>query len=133
MTSTHPPASTATIDPTIPSYVGALLDNETSSTRDSTTLPTYPGRPARPERRVTQAQPKDFIYNIERNGKTWASLVVTADESISKAVPTIIEGKPIEGRVELHTGKSADGIRGVVVTVRSMVTNEPLRTILIYS
>lgn len=116
MTSTLPLPSSAAIDSAVPSYVDATLD-EPPSTQAGAGLPTYPGRPARPERRVTQTHPKDFFYNIERNGKRWASLVVTADQKISKTIPTFVEGELIKGRVELRAGKGGDDIRGVAVTV----------------
>jgi hypothetical protein len=44
---------------------------------------------------------KDFLSTIENRGKPWALLTLTANESISKNIPTFFEGSPVKGTVKL--------------------------------
>jgi len=44
---------------------------------------------------------KDFLSTIENRGKTWALLALTADEHLSKNIPTFLEGSPVKGTVKL--------------------------------
>ncbi|PPR02623.1 hypothetical protein CVT24_002194 [Panaeolus cyanescens] len=116
-TSTPAPVSA---DP--PYYVDATLsalnDDEPSFTADGVPLPAYPGaRPVRAARIREPSRLKEFKYKINRNGRNWACMTVSADEAISKVIPTYVEGESIQGQVELQTEKSGDDIRGVVVSV----------------
>jgi hypothetical protein len=59
---------------------------------------------------------KVFAYDIQRKGRTWAELSITADELISTKTPTFLEGSPIEGQVMLRVAQ-AEAINSVVVSV----------------
>lgn len=59
---------------------------------------------------------KTFTYDVQRGGRTWAELKVTADELISTRTPTFIEGSRIRGQVSLYAAR-AEAIHSVVVSV----------------
>jgi len=44
---------------------------------------------------------KDFLSTIENRGKAWALLTLTANEHLSKNIPTFLEGSPVKGTVKL--------------------------------
>lgn len=44
---------------------------------------------------------KDFLSTIEHRGKPWALLTLTANEPLSKNIPTFFEGSPVKGTVKL--------------------------------
>jgi hypothetical protein len=48
-----------------------------------------------------QIKTKDFLSTIENRGKPWALLTLTANEPLSKNIPTFIEGFPVKGTVKL--------------------------------
>ncbi|KAF9048580.1 hypothetical protein BJ165DRAFT_1343134 [Panaeolus papilionaceus] len=102
----------------IPSYFESTLNDDVPSINDNTTLPAYSGhRPSQREGRATPLRPRDFTYKIEKNDHIWANMTITADEKLSKNIPTFVEGEPILGQVELWTEKGGEDIRGVVVSM----------------
>jgi hypothetical protein len=48
---------------------------------------------------------KDFLSTIENRGKPWAILALTANEPLSKNIPTFVEGSPVKGTVKLSLNR----------------------------
>ncbi|KIM40546.1 hypothetical protein M413DRAFT_11437 [Hebeloma cylindrosporum] len=62
-------------------------------------LPGYERESQRTPRKPIKT--KDFLATLENRGKPWALLTLTADEPLSKNIPTFIEGSPVKGTVKL--------------------------------
>jgi len=67
-------------------------------------------------RAVVRREPKEFYYELERNGKLFAVLTMIGDAAYSRHMATFLEGTPLKGRVRLTLDKP-DTILSVVVSV----------------
>jgi len=59
---------------------------------------------------------KDFLYTLLSRGKPWAILILTANESFSKNIPTFVEGSTVKGTVKLSLDRP-EYIYSVYITV----------------
>ena len=93
--------------PSDPDYIPPVSD-----------LPAYTPsqRPIPSARAVVRREPKEFYYELKRNGKLFAVLTMISDAAYSRHMATFLEGTPLKGRVRLTLDKP-DTILSVVVSV----------------
>ncbi|KIM40547.1 hypothetical protein M413DRAFT_412501 [Hebeloma cylindrosporum] len=104
-----------------PSYDGEPLGDWNSDPEAIpilTDLPAYAPR-QRPNASAlaVRREPKEFYYEMKRNGKLFASLTMISDAAYSRHMATYLEGAPLKGRVRLTLDKP-DAILSVVVSVQ---------------
>jgi hypothetical protein len=86
-------------------------------------LPAYTPsqRPISSTRAVVRREPKEFSYELKRNGKLFAVLAMISDAAYSRHVATFLEGSPLKGRVHLALDKP-DTILSVAVLVSARLS-----------
>ena len=102
-----------------PSYDGPLDWNSgQESIPPVSDLPAYTPsqRPVSSARAVVRREPKEFTYELKRNGKLFAVLAMVSDAAYSRHMATFLEGTPLKGRVHLALDKP-DTILSVAVLV----------------
>jgi len=103
-----------------PLYDGGPLDwnSGQESIPQVSDLPAYTPsqRSISSARAVVRQEPKEFSYELKRNGKLFAVLTMISDAAYSRHMATFFEGTPLKGRVRLALDKP-DTILSVVVLV----------------
>jgi len=103
-----------------PSYDGGPLDwnGGQEFIPPASDLPAYTPsqRPTSSARAVVRREPKEFYYELKRNGKLFAALTMISDAAYSRHMATFLEGTPLKGRVRLALDKP-DSILSVAVLV----------------
>lgn len=102
-----------------PDYFSPLDDNSTFSLRIDD-LPAYmPSAPSSGNNRaggaIRVSEPKEFHTELKKS-KTIATLTLVAESTLSKSIPTYVEGQSVKGRIRLSLDKP-DTIQSVVVVV----------------
>ena len=64
-------------------------------------------------------EPKEFHYELKRDGKLLAVLTMISDAAYSKQMPTFFGGTPLKGKVHLTLDKP-DAILSVAVSVSAL-------------
>lgn len=115
---------TTAVEPVVlpPSYDGGPLggNGDPESIPSVSDLPAYTPsqRPNSSTQAVLRREPKEFYYELKRNGKPFAVLTMISDFPYSRHMATFLEGTPVKGRVHLTLDKP-DKILSVVVLVSS--------------
>jgi hypothetical protein len=106
--------------PLPPSYDGGPLDwnGDPESIAPVPDLPAYTPsqRPIPSARAVLRREPKEFYYELKKNGKPFSVLTMISDASYSRHMAIFLEGTPVKGRVRLALDKP-DRISSVAVSV----------------
>ncbi|PPQ92237.1 hypothetical protein CVT25_008919 [Psilocybe cyanescens] len=94
--------------------------SEPGTTSNESELPAYmpSTRSSSTSRRRENPEPKEFSYDVKnRKGKSIAVLIIIAERSYSKHIPTFLQDSPVKGRVHLSLDKP-DVIQSVVLSIR---------------
>jgi len=124
------PMTTAVEPVTLPpSYDGGTLSDPDSISPVSD-LPAYTPSQRRisSARAVVRREPKEFYYELKRNGKLFAILTMISDAAYCRHMATLLEGTPLKGRVRITLDKP-DTISSVVVSVSAPPQSRQERTL----
>ena len=81
--------------------------------------PTLSDLPAYTPSQHPTREPKEFHYELKRDGKLLAVLTMISDAAYSKQMPTFFGGTPLKGKVHLTLDKP-DAILSVAVLVSAL-------------
>ena len=84
--------------------------------RDTDSNPTISDLPAYTPSQQPTREPKEFHYELKRNGKLFAVLTMINEAAYSRQMATFLGEKPLKGRVRL-TLDQPDAILSVAVSV----------------
>jgi len=86
-----------------PSYDGAS-PSDPDSIPPVSDLPAYPPsqRPIPSARAAVTREPKEFHYELKRDGKLFAVLTMISDAAYSRQMATFLEGTPLKGEYALR-------------------------------
>jgi len=79
----------------------AYSDNHVLDDHEDLDIDEHLPRYEESQQTVKSIKTKDFLSTIDNRGKPWALLTLTANEPLSKNIPTFVEGSPVKGTVKL--------------------------------
>jgi len=87
---------------TIRNELPAYSDNHVLDDHEDLDIDEHLPRYEESQQTVKSIKTKDFLSTIDNRGKPWALLTLTANEPLSKNIPTFVEGSPVKGTVKLR-------------------------------